>query len=128
MYEEILKKRMTFFLIRIVHLIFSLSHLLNIFINGLFSKPFYFLSIFQHNIQFNELNQSNYAPLNDTFKHLNSAVSGQLTQKPTHPNKNLSTYPNSWITHPSFWSTHPSFVDDYPNFWTTHQIIFFFKL
>ena len=45
---------------------------------------------------------------------IQNMVSGQLTKKPSHPNKNWSTDPNSWITHPSFKSTHQSLLDDSP--------------
>ena len=47
---------------------------------------------------------------------LSDKVSGQLTQKPTHPNKNWSTLPNSWTTHPRFWSTHQTIMDRLPEF------------
>ena len=55
-------------------------------------------------------------------------VSGQLTQKQTHQNKNWSTHPISWITHPSFWSTHPCFLDDPPKFLDNSPNYFFHNL
>ena len=48
----------------------------------------------------------------------------QLTQKPTHPNKEWSTHPNSWTTHPCFWSTNPIILDDSPKFLASHPTIF----
>ena len=58
---------------------------------------------------------------------------GQLTQKPTHPQKKWSTHPNSWITHPSFLDNSPKFQlthvfwTTHPNFWTTHPNSFLHK-
>ena len=39
---------------------------------------------------------------NDRINNKIHMGEGQLTQKPTHPQKIWSTHPNSWITHPSF--------------------------
>ena len=39
----------------------------------------------------------------------NTKGAGQLTQKPTHPQKKWSTHPNSWITHPSILDNSPKF-------------------
>ena len=53
----------------------------------------------------------------DNIPVLLCSGAGQLTQKPTHPQKKWSTHPNFWITHPNFKSTHPSFLDDSPNYY-----------